>query len=180
MKTIRPHDPRWTQMFAAEAQAIAARLGKTALQIDHIGSTAIPDIFAKPVIDILVRVTSLSDLDARTAAMTAIGYEPRGEHGIAGRRYYKKKIGASGVGFHVHCYPHESEQIARHLHFRDLLLLEPDVAAQYSALKQSLANADGVLVADYAARKAEFVRRVQDAATLRFAGNGVPSLRSRH
>ncbi|MBC7770312.1 MAG: GrpB family protein [Phycisphaerales bacterium] len=169
MKVIRPHDPRWKELFTVEAQSLRAQLGQTALQIEHIGSTAIPNILAKPIIDIVVEAASLEDLEAQTPAMVKIGYESRGEHGIPGRRYFKKRRDGSGVGYHVHSFARGSTHIVRHVQFRDFLLLEPDVAQEYSALKQTLASSTGVLVDDYVQRKSEFVGRVQRLASLRFS-----------
>jgi GrpB-like predicted nucleotidyltransferase (UPF0157 family) len=169
MKVIRPHDPRWKDLFAAEAELLRSCLGGAALDIQHIGSTAIPGIVAKPVIDVLVEARSLEDIDAHALAMEEIGYEARGEYGIPGRRYFKKAARASGVGSHVHVFAPGSEHIARHIRFRDLLLLRPDIAQEYSALKQSIASSTGVLSDDYAARKGEFVRRTERLAKLHFA-----------
>jgi len=169
MKVIRPHDPHWKDFFAEEAQALRICLGTAALEIQHIGSTAIPGIVAKPIIDILVEARSLEEIDAHAPALRVNGYTARGEYGIPGRRYFNKAAGASGVGFHVHVFARGSEHIGRHVRFRDFLLLKPDIAQDYSALKQSLASSAGVLIADYAARKAEFVSRVERLAQLHFA-----------
>jgi GrpB-like predicted nucleotidyltransferase (UPF0157 family) len=169
MKVIRPHDPRWKDLFAREAELLRTCLGEAVLEIQHIGSTAIPGIVAKPIIDILVEARSLDDIDAHATAMEEIGYDGRGEYGIPGRRYFKKTSGASGVGFHVHAFARGSDHIRRHIRFRDFLLLKPGIAQDYSALKQSLASSTGVLVDDYAARKVEFVRRVERLAELHFA-----------
>lgn len=169
MKVLSTHDPRWKEFFAAEAQSLRTCLGPIALDVHHIGGTSIPNIFAKPIVDIVVEVTALEELDTLAPRLERIGYEARGEHGIPGRRYFKKRADLSGVGFHVHAFVRGSEYVARHLQFRDFLLLEPGVAEEYSVLKQSLASPDGVLVADYVERKAEFVRRVQRLAELRFA-----------
>lgn len=169
-KVILPHDPRWKEFFGAEARLLRPQLGQTALQIQHIGSTAIPDILAKPIIDIVVEVTSLDELDAQIPAMEEIGYESRGEHGIPGRRYFKKRADASGVGFHLHGFARGSEHIVRHVRFRDFLLLEPEVAQEYSALKRTWASSTGVLVEDYVERKSEFVGEVQRLAQLHLSG----------
>lgn len=174
MKMIVAHDPAWADAFAAEANTLRPHLGEAALALHHIGSTAIAGIMAKPIIDILIEARSLEDIDTRTRAIEAIGYEARGEYGIAGRRYFKKaRTLASRVGFHVHVYATGSDHIARHLRFRDYLLLKPDVAQDYAALKRSLSDPSGVLVADYADRKAGFVRRVEQQALLHFAENAV-------
>lgn len=169
MKVIRPHDRRWSEFFAGEALVLKTCLGAAALEIQHIGSTAIPGIMAKPIVDALVEARSLDEVDAHTPALEKIGYAPRGEHGIPGRRYFKKKADVSGVGFHVHVFAGGSPHVRRHVEFRDFLLLRPDVAQDYSALKQSLADSAGVLADDYAARKADFIERVQRVAQLHFA-----------
>lgn len=167
---IVSHDPRWNDAFAVESLALRTQLGNAALALHHIGSTAIPGIMAKPIIDILIEARSLEAVDARAEAVKAIGYEARGEYGIAGRRYFKKApLAPAGMGFHVHAYASRSEHIVRHLQFRDYLLLKPGVAQDYSALKRSLSDANGVLVADYADRKAGFVRRIEQLALRHFA-----------
>lgn len=170
MKVLTRHDARWKELFAAEAQSLRKCLGSTAVQIHHIGGTAIPGIFTKPIIDIALEVPSLEALDRLVTSLEDAGYEARGEHGIAGRRYFKKKPDESGVGFHLHSFALGSEYVVRHVQFRDFLLQEPAVAQEYSALKQSLASPEGVLVDNYAERKSGFVRRILHLAELRFAG----------
>lgn len=166
MKVIRAHDQRWKDHFKDEARALRACLGETVLEIHHIGSTAVPGIMAKPVIDILVEMRSLDAVDARVSAMEEIGYESRGEYGIPGRRYFTKSAEEPVTGVHVHVFASGSEEIARHIRFRDFLLARPEIAQQYSALKQSLANGSGVLPDDYAVGKAAFIRRVVRLAEL--------------
>ena len=170
MKVLCLHDPRWAELFAAEAQSLRRCLGSTALQVQHIGGTAIPETLTKPIIDIVVEVTSLDALDVRVPVLERIGYEARGEHGVPGRRYFKKRATDAGVGFHVHSFAGGSEYIVRHIQFRNFLLLEPGIAKEYSALKLSLTSPEGVLVDDYVERKSEFVRRVLRLAEERFLG----------
>ena len=126
--------------------------------------TAIPGMISKPVVDVLVEVRSPQAVDERNSEMVAAGYEPRGEYGIEGRRYFVKPADTKGIGFHVHAYERGSSHIDRHLRFRDFLLSHPEVAQEYSALKLSLSDRNGVLVKDYAERKAPFVRRVEGLA----------------
>ena len=84
------YQPAWQQAYRAEAQKIRAILGENLVCIHHIGSTAVPGLAAKPVIDILPVVRSLAQADAAAPAFAAIGYEYLGEFGIAGRRYLRK------------------------------------------------------------------------------------------
>lgn len=161
VKTVEPHDLRWAGIYRAEAQTLERCFGDAQIAAHHIGSTAIPGIFAKPTIDILVVARGLNEIDAKSAAMAAVGYEVRGAHGIDGRRYFTRLDPARIVrGFHVHVFAHGSPQINRHLCFRDFLRERPDIAGAYSELKLSLAGPRCELAADYAERKSDFVRSV--------------------
>lgn len=166
MKVIRPHDPAWPLLFAAEAEAIAGALGEALRALHHIGSTAVPELVAKPVIDMLGEAASLEAVDARAGALRGLGYDVRGEHGISGRRYFSKAA-REGVGFHLHVYAASSPQIARHVRFRDYLRSTPEAAQAYAALKRTLADNDGVLVPDYAERKAAFIQDIDQRALAR-------------
>ena len=105
----------------------------------HIGSTAVPNIHAKPVIDILLVVQKHAELDAKQAAMEALGYEARGEGGIPGRRFFRRDNKDGDRTHQVHAFEADSPQIARHLAFRDYMIAHPGIAQEYSALKQKLA-----------------------------------------
>lgn len=89
--TVVAYDPRWPEMFTAESQLLQQVLpGGIAKAIHHIGSTSVPGLAAKPVIDILLEVPNLAELDACNTQMQQAGYIARGENGIAGRRYFVK------------------------------------------------------------------------------------------
>lgn len=157
---VVPHDPEWATMFAAEAKAIETALGEALVAIHHIGSTSIPGIFAKPVMDILLEVLSLDDLDKRTSAMIELGYEAKGEFGLMGRRYFRKDD-ERGVRTHqVHSYQVGSEEINRHLGFRDHMRRNADAAAAYSDLKRSLAAKFPDDADSYIAGKDAFIRNI--------------------
>src|SRR5436190_1948667 len=87
---VVPHDPQWRNAFEAEAKRIGATLGENVVAIHHIGSTSIPNIYAKPVVDLLVEVRDIIEVDRRSLAMESLGYEVMGEYGIPGRRYFRK------------------------------------------------------------------------------------------
>ncbi|NWG91201.1 MAG: GrpB family protein [Parvularculaceae bacterium] len=164
-KVIRAHDSCWRAAFDAEASRLRVLLAPAVPSIHHIGSTAVPGIFAKPIIDMLVEAADMSSVDACSSAMEGAGYAARGEYGIPGRRYFSRKsVQVSVTGFHVHVYERGSSHIDRHLAFRDYLLARPDVAAVYTTLKRSLAGDGGVLSADYQARKSDFVASIERAA----------------
>lgn len=133
------HNPEWKQRFVSEADQITRALHGMAVTLHHIGSTAIPGIAAKPIIDILMEVDEIDTLDARRAAMERLGYEAMGEFGISGRRYFRKND-PSGIRTHqVHAFQAGSTGATRHLAFRDYMIAHPDAARAYSSLKESLA-----------------------------------------
>ena len=133
------HEPEWAKEFEAEAKQIGLALGDLVVGLHHIGSTAIPGICAKPIIDILLEVEDAVELDGRSSTMEGLGYEPMGEFGIPGRRYFRKDS-ASGVRTHqVHAFGAGSPEIERHLAFRDYMIAHPVEAQMYGCLKQRLA-----------------------------------------
>ncbi|MFJ5318931.1 GrpB family protein [Pectobacterium versatile] len=149
------YDPHWVTNYATEASAIAQALGDVAVRIHHIGSTAVPGLPAKPVIDMLLEVVSLSDLDRLDHVMVDLGYRPRGENGLAGRRYYTK--GGDARTHHLHAFVVGDEPIQRHLAFRDYLRVNPDVCAEYAAIKRAAALACDNDAVVYSQLKNDFI-----------------------
>ena len=136
---VVPYDVRWPAQYVIEAQHIRRALGNVAVAINHIGSTSVPGLSAKPVIDILVEVNGLADVDTRTPAVESLGYEAKGEFGIPGRRYFRRHD-TSGTRTHqIHAFV-RGWQTERHLAFRDYLRSHPPVAQAYGILKQQLAE----------------------------------------
>lgn len=137
---VVPHDPSWRDAFTAEAKHIAAALGANVVAIHHIGSTAIPGIHAKPVIDLLVEVDDIEAIDARSSAMESIGYQVMGEYGIPGRRYFRKDDRHGTRTHQVHAFQAGSAEAERHLAFRDYMIAHPTDARAYGELKRKLAE----------------------------------------
>jgi GrpB-like predicted nucleotidyltransferase (UPF0157 family) len=167
MKRIVQHDPSWAAQYENEARLIAEATGAAACALHHIGSTAIPGLGSKPIIDILLEALSLQAVDGCAERLVELGYEVRGEYGIAGRRYFSKKPMDRPTGFHLHAYLAGSFQIRRHLVFRDYLILKPEIAAQDAALKAALSFQDGSLKPEYQEAKKPFVDGVA-RETLRY------------
>lgn len=164
---VVPHNPNWTTQFTTEAARIKAALGPNTVAIHHIGSTAIPDILAKPIIDILVEVTDIKTVDQNTQ-MPALGYEAKGEFGIKTRRYFQKLTPDGTRTHHVHIYEQGSEHIARHLAFRDYLRTHPDIATEYSSLKATLLKTCKSRD-EYIEGKSSFVKTTEQNAIMWYA-----------
>ena len=133
---LRPHDPQWASKAAAESQAPAAAMGSCMLNVHHIGSTSIPNIHAKPILDLMPVVTGLAELDKGRQQIEALGYEWWGEFGLPGRRYCSKSDPDTELRLvQLHCYAQGSPEITRHLAFRDYLRGHPGVARAYDCEK---------------------------------------------
>lgn len=149
---IAEPDPDWPRAFEREAERLGQALGPDGVTLHHIGSTAVPSLAAKPIIDILGVVDALNLIDAAEATMRDLGYEVMGAYGIEGRRYFRRS-GADGRRlFHLHVFATGAADITRHLALRDYLRAQPQRAADYAALKRRLAAEP-----DYQAAKVDFV-----------------------
>ena len=122
-------DPEWAAKFLEEAKAIARVVDRGLVAIHHIGSTAVPGLVAKPVIDILLEVEDLEILDEFDSALEELGYIVKGEYGISGRRFYLK--GTLDRTHHIHAFVAGSHDAVRHLAVRDYLMAHRDVAEEY-------------------------------------------------
>jgi len=161
---VQAHDPEWAQSFEVEAESLRRLLGSNFVAAHHVGSTAVPSIVAKPIVDVLVEVYSVSRLDDLAETMQSHGYQAMGEYGLPGRRYYRKHRHHGVRSHHVHAYEVGNTEIHRHLAFRDFLLAHPEIAQEYSALKQQLALAHPNDKAAYVDGKDTFIREVQAKA----------------
>ncbi|MBK8985777.1 MAG: GrpB family protein [Chloroflexi bacterium] len=146
-------------MFVAEAERLTAVFRPILVALHHIGSTAVPGLPAKPTLDIMPVVTDIAQVDALNPQMAALGYIARGEHGIAGRRYFRKGSDAFHT-HHIHVYQAGSLEISRHLGFRDYLRAHPEAAAAYGRLKTSLAAQYRADPLAYTNAKADFITEI--------------------
>ena len=162
---VLPHNPQWRSIFEIESQYIANALGENAIAIHHMGSTSIETIYAKPIIDILVEVQNLLEVDRRNLEMESLNYQVMGEFGIKDRRFFLKDDRAGLRTHHVHIFEVNSAQVKRHLAFRDYLLSHPEAAQEYSDLKRKLAAEYPNNIAEYQARKAEFIKDIDRQAS---------------
>jgi GrpB-like predicted nucleotidyltransferase (UPF0157 family) len=155
---IVAHDPAWAKQFREESLRIAEVFGHELLSIHHIGSTSIPGLSAKPIIDIMPVVRDISKVEAFNAGMIELGYTPMGEHGIAGRRHFVK--GGDVRTHHVHTYEPDNPEVQRHLDFRDYLIAHGEEALHYAQLKSRFAEEHRYDLEAYTKAKAPFIQAV--------------------
>ncbi len=158
---VVPHDPNWSVEFEREAVFIRETFGDSLTDVHHIGSTSIPNIYAKPIIDILVETSDLNAIDLKTLEMTARGYEAMGEFGLPGRRYFRRDDAQGVRTHHVHVFESGSNSIERHLAFRDYLIAHPEHAQLYSAMKRELAPLCGNVIEKYMDGKDPFIKNTE-------------------
>ncbi len=168
-----PYDPAWPRRFAEERDTVARALGEHAVAIEHVGSTAVPGLLAKPTIDIMVGIRRLAEAPACIAALEPLGYEYRPDVGaeIPDRRYFDKGLPGSRT-HHLHLVEFGGAFWMRHLLFRNFLRAHPDRAAAYSALKTELAAKLTQDRAAYTDAKGPFIDAAVADARREFAGPG--------
>lgn len=132
-----PFRCEWADLAGAESKRITPAFGSNLIWIHHVGSTAIPGICAKPILDLMPEVAFLHELDASRGALESLGYEWWGEYGIQGRRYCTLNDSATGRRLvQLHCFQTGSPEIERRLAFRDYLRANPDQALAYDREKR--------------------------------------------
>lgn len=155
------YSAEWPARFAAERDALARVFPPDAFTIEHIGSTAVPGLEAKPIVDILIGAPSLPDIEARIGAMAALGYEYAPEHeAVLPERRFFAKPPSRPRAVHVHAVRADSPFRAEHLRFRDALRADPALAAEYGALKRRLAARHGADREGYTDAKSAFIHAV--------------------
>ena len=159
-----PHNPAWQEEFERESSAVAPAFGDLLVSLHHIGSTAIPDIEAKPVIDMLAVVTDIGGVDEQNPKFEELGYEAMGEFGIPGRRYFRKDSVSGERTHQIHAFQAGSPEVDRHLAFRDFLRAHPHHAKQYAALKRQLAEQYPNDMTEYTGGKSEFIKEMDARA----------------
>jgi GrpB-like predicted nucleotidyltransferase (UPF0157 family) len=132
------YDPSWPTIYRREAERIQQACAGIIIAIEHIGSTSVPGLAAKPVIDIMPGVAAYPDGMRTIEPLTQLGYVYYGDNGIPGRFYFDLRYELRTV-MHVHLFQIGVENWIRHLLFRDYLRAHPEVSNQYAALKRDLA-----------------------------------------
>jgi GrpB-like predicted nucleotidyltransferase (UPF0157 family) len=158
---IKEYDPKWASLFETERNELMEAIGHYVADIEHIGSTAVPGLAAKPVVDILVGLRRLLDAQDCIMPIESMGYEyiPEFEDEFPERRYFRK--GKNGIRSHqIHMVEIHSDFWKRHLLFRDHLRSNPQTAKEYAVLKQELAKKFTDDREGYTNAKTDFIKGV--------------------
>lgn len=162
-----PYDPEWPNL----AEMYSARLsvlGSILVTVHHIGSTAVPGLVAKPIIDLMPVVTNLFDLDGEREAVEALGYCWHGELGISGRRYCTLSDDRGNRIVQLHFFTEDSPHVTRHLAFREYLRAHPDERKAYEEEKQRARNRYPNDSHAYTDEKAQWIQAAETKAMMWF------------
>ncbi len=158
---ITLYNPQWAIQFQGERASILAAFGELNAHIEHIGSTAVVGLAAKPIIDIAIIVASAEDAIRAITPLVRLGFTCFGEAEIPGRIYFHRHAYAP---CHIHLYVRGNPELERHLLFRDYLRAHPETAQQYADLKFALAEKFRNDRPAYTEAKTEFIRGVEAMA----------------
>ena len=164
---LASYSPAWRILFEREKKTLLVALSGIVLEIEHIGSTSIPNMEAKPIIDIAAAVPDLQTVGSCIRPLAAVGYEYKGEYGLPGRHFFVK---GSPHTHYLHVVAAGSEHWIAWLTFRDYLIGHRDVADKYSALKRDLAKQHEANRDAYTKSKSAFITRVVEEARTAYTG----------
>ena len=162
---VAEYDPLWPELFEEERRRILSAVGPHVVAVEHVGSTSVPGLGAKPIIDIMVGVRSLADAPLCVTPLHEIGFEyvPKAELLTPERRFFRK--GERGAGtHHLHMVEHGGRFWQEHLLFRDYLRAHPEAAREYERLKRELAARHGAERGSYTDGKRDFVASTVEKA----------------
>ncbi|NTS78473.1 GrpB family protein [Catenovulum sp. SM1970] len=156
------YDSSWQKKFEHEKLLLIKAIGANAVNIEHIGSTSIVCLAAKPVIDILIEVSSLTELDFANEKLEGFGYEALGENGIPGRRYFQK--GGNQRTHHVHAFLSGDKNLIRHRAFKEYLIAHSEIAKRYGDIKKHAAFCCNDDIERYMSMKNGFIEKYEPLA----------------
>lgn len=156
---LSQYSREWPETFTREHDLLVRAFEPVAVSVEHIGSTAVPGLTAKPVIDILLGAGSLAAIESRIGQLGTIGYEyiTKYERELPMRRYFVKSA-TSSYRVHLHAVERDSRIWSDHLAFRDMLRSDSNLRARYEALKVGLAAEHAQDKAAYSAAKGPFIQ----------------------
>lgn len=160
---IADADPSWPARFEAEATRIREALGQVAVRVDHVGSTSVPGLAAKPIIDIQTAVSTMVPRDAYVEPLSSLGYRWTLDPWSDEHEYFSRDEGDARA-FQIHVCQAEGTWEQRHLAFRDWLRTHPDDAAAYAELKRQLATQHPHDIVAYVDLKTDFIRSIEARA----------------
>ncbi|MEC0206871.1 GrpB family protein [Paenibacillus lautus] len=172
---IEEYNPEWPKMFQEIQSILVPTLGADALSIEHVGSTSVPGLAAKPILDIDVVIESMKSLPVVIAKLETLGYDHQGDLGVEGREAFERKDEYAPYSEelrlrmtqHLYVCHRDSQELDRHITFRDALMNNPELVKEYASLKKELAIIFRNDRKAYTEGKSDFIQRVLKQYTLK-------------
>jgi len=168
-----PYREDWPAAFAREADNLRALLRDELVAVHHIGSTSIPGLAAKPVIDVLPVVRDIAYLDRHCGVLVAAGYTAWGEYGLPRRRYFTRERDGMRT-HHAHCYGEGDPEIERHLAFAAYLRAHGAARVEYEALKREAFERHPADIGAYCDFKDSWIKATERRAIEWYRARAVP------
>ena len=156
-----PYDSQWPIQFSVEAIRLQKVFGHSLSSLHHIGSTSIPGLIAKPILDMVGETSRTGEMNEFIDALTTLGFEYRGEYGIKDRDFFVRK---NDPAVHLHLFPVGHFQIEKHIIFRDYLIAHPEVARKYGKKKSELLTTFPLDRDSYQAGKDDLIKEITESA----------------
>lgn len=161
---VVPYRSEWVELFNQEKQKIIKRIKPHEVILYHIGSTSIPGLSAKPIIDILAEVDDITTFDQVTPVLEKEDYIAKGENGIVGRRFFLKNNPGGERIYHLHAFEKGNFEVVRHLVFRDYLREHPKDAERYAIVKLTAASQYPYDIESYMNFKDPIIKEIEKKA----------------
>ena len=165
-----PYSEAWPAWARREIESLIMALGDVLVTVHHMGSTAVPGLAAKPILDLMPVTADISLVDDALSGLERLGYRGWGELGIPGRRYFTKDDETGTRLVQLHCFQQGSPHVERHLAFRDYLRAHPGIASAYQDEKMRCAELHPLDSHAYSECKAEWILRVEAEALCWYRG----------
>ncbi|HHV97893.1 MAG TPA: GrpB family protein [Clostridiaceae bacterium] len=163
---IEEYNPEWVKKYEYEKEQLCNALGDMVLGIEHVGSTSIPGIWAKPIVDIMIGVKSLPLEKSLIDKVVELGYECLGEAGVSGRIYFRKRFPKA---YNVHITQFGNLIWKNNILLRDYLRCNKDEAMRYSELKKNIISEGVNDLLEYSERKADFINEILKKAKYKWS-----------
>ncbi|EEM09861.1 GrpB family protein [Bacillus pseudomycoides] len=159
---VVPYENHWGEKFQIESQRLKAAMPEH-VKVHHIGSTSVPGLAAKPIVDMIMEVENIESVDHWNECFQQLGYIVKGENGIPGRRFFIHGT-EEKRSYHLHVFGTGNPEITRHLAFRDYMMAHCEEAEVYAALKKDLAEKFTYDGDQYTEGKNDFVSNIDEKA----------------
>ncbi|MCL1842279.1 MAG: RNA 2',3'-cyclic phosphodiesterase [Defluviitaleaceae bacterium] len=157
---VESYNPKWPTEFKRIEDFLLPHIGDLVIQIHHVGSTSVEGLAAKPIIDFDIEISDMSSFPQIKKRLEDLGYKHEGNYGIEGREAFKRKTKDDFMAYHMYVCPSSSEELNRHIRFRDSLRKNPDAVAEYGTLKMNLAAKYVDDIDAYIDGKTSFIQKI--------------------